>query len=96
MSIIVMKFGGTSVANLDKIRNVANIVHSELKENKLIIVLSAMSGATNSLQGMLDEIECEPSPESDLVLTSGENITVGILSAILNKRGIKSKKHWIK
>ncbi len=90
MSIIVMKFGGTSVANLDKIRNVANIVHSELKENKLIIVLSAMSGATNSLQGMLDEIECEPSPESDLVLTSGENITVGILSAILNKRGIKS------
>ena len=50
MSLIVMKFGGTSVANINKINNVANIVASESSNNKLIVVLSAMAGVTNQMQ----------------------------------------------
>ena len=90
MNIIVMKFGGTSVGNIDKIYNVANIVKKESKSNKIIVVLSAMAGVTNQLQDYLNTINSEPSIENDLVLTSGEQVTVGLLSAILRKKGIRS------
>jgi len=85
-----MKFGGTSVGNIDKIYNVANIVKKESKSNKIIVVLSAMAGVTNQLQDYLNTINSEPSIENDLVLTSGEQVTVGLLSAILRKKGIRS------
>ena len=90
MSLIVMKFGGTSVADVSKINNVANIVEKELKKNKLIVVLSAMAGVTNQMQSYINEIKSDQQIENDLILTSGENVTIGILSAILKKRGIKS------
>ena len=90
MSLIVMKFGGTSVADVSKINNVANIVEKELKKNKLIVVLSAMAGVTNQMQSYINEINSDQQIENDLILTSGENVTIGILSAILKKRGIKS------
>ena len=90
MNIVVMKFGGTSVAGTEKINNIANIVQSELKNNKLIVVLSAMAGETNKLQGYLDEFKAQNSIESDLVLTSGEQVTIGLLSAALNNIGVKS------
>ncbi len=85
-----MKFGGTSVGSIEKINNVAKIVESKVKNNKLIVVLSAMSGETNKLQNYLDSINSDEDIENDLVLTSGENITIGILSAILKKKKIKS------
>jgi aspartate kinase len=90
MNIIVMKFGGTSVAGTEKLKNIANIVKSELKNNKIIVVLSAMAGETNKLQNYLDEFQCQNSIESDLVLTSGEQVTLGLLSAALKNIGIKS------
>ncbi len=90
MNLIVMKFGGTSVSNIDSIDNVANIVEKESKSNKIIVVLSAMAGVTNQLQDYLESIDSEPSPENDLVLTSGEQVSVGLLSAILKKKGIRS------
>ena len=90
MSIIVMKFGGTSVANIDKIHNVARIVKKETSDHKIIVVLSAMAGETNKLQKYLDEIDSEASIENDLVLTSGEQVTIGLLSSILNKENIKA------
>ena len=90
MSLIVMKFGGTSVANINKINNVANIVASESSNNKLIVVLSAMAGVTNQMQNYINEIESEEIIENDLLLTSGENVTIAILSAILKKKKIKS------
>ena len=90
MNLIVMKFGGTSVGNIDSINNVANIVEKESKSNKIIVVLSAMAGVTNQLQDYLESIDSEPSPENDLVLTSGEQVSVGLLSAILKKKGIRS------
>jgi aspartate kinase len=85
-----MKFGGTSVANIEKIRNVAEIVSKQYKKNKIVVVLSAMSGVTNQLQSYIEEVDYSPSIESDLVMTSGEQVTIGLLSMLLNKRRIKS------
>ena len=80
-----MKFGGTSVANIEKINNVAKYCRKEIKKNKLIVVLSAMAGVTNQMQNYIDEIKSNDNIENDLLLTSGENITIAILSAILKK-----------
>ena len=80
-----MKFGGTSVGNLEKIKNVADIVEKQSKNNKLIVVLSAMAGVTNRMQKYLDEIKSNEKIENDLVLTAGENVTIGLLSSILKK-----------
>ena len=90
MTLIVMKFGGTSVGSIDKINNVAKIVEKQLSDKKLIVVLSAMSGVTNKMQEYIDEIESNEIIENDLILTSGEAVSVGLLSAILKKRNIKS------
>ena len=90
MKIVVMKFGGTSVANVEKIKNVAQTVKNQTKNNKVVVVLSAMAGVTNHLQSLIDEVNFSktnnvlPSKESDLVMTSGEQVTVGLLSMILN------------
>ena len=90
MSLIVMKFGGTSVANINKIRNVASIVEKETYGNKLVIVLSAMAGETNKMQQYIDEISSDSKLENDLILTSGESVTIALLSAILKKKKIRS------
>ncbi|HJO14411.1 MAG: aspartate kinase [Pelagibacteraceae bacterium] len=90
MKIVVMKFGGTSVANINRIKNVASIINKNYKKYKLVIVLSAMAGVTNDLQKLIDQIDYPSSKENDLVLTSGEQVTVGLLSMILNKMKIKS------
>ena len=85
-----MKFGGTSVANIEKINNVANIVEKESKNSKIIVVLSAMAGVTNQMQDYIDQINSSSEIENDLLLTSGENVTIALLSSILKKRKIKS------
>jgi len=90
MKLVVMKFGGTSVGSIDKINNVANIVEKQLNHKKLIVVLSAMSGVTNKMQEFIDEIDSNEIVENDLILTSGEAVSVGLLSAILKKRNIRS------
>ena len=90
MMIVVMKFGGTSVADLDKIKNVSQIIKENINEYKLVVVLSAMAGATNALQKLIDQVNYESFLEQDLIITSGEQVTVGILSMLLNKEGIKS------
>ena len=65
MPVLVMKFGGTSVGDLKKISNVANIVKKNLKGSKLIVVLSAMAGETNKMQNYLDSIKSEEKIEND-------------------------------
>lgn len=90
MNKIVMKFGGTSVASIEKLKNIVSIVSNEIIKNKVIVVLSAMAGETNKLQGYLDQFGSQNSIESDLVLTSGEQVTIGLLSAALKNKGIKS------
>ena len=90
MNTIVMKFGGTSVADTDKIKNIVKIVSKEVKKNKIIVVLSAMAGETDKLQKYLDDFKSQNSIESDLVLTSGEQVSIGLLSIALKKAGINS------
>ena len=96
MKIIVMKFGGTSVATIKKIHNVAKTVIQKSKENKVVVVLSAMAGVTNQLQEYINEVfefeknNFKASNEADMVMTSGEQVTVGLLSMILNNNDIKS------
>ena len=85
-----MKFGGTSVAGTEKLKNIAGIVSKEVKKNKIVVVLSAIAGETNKLQSYLDEFNSKNSIESDLVLTSGEQVTIGLLSAALKNAGIRS------
>ena len=85
MKIVVMKFGGTSVANVSKIKNVASIIKKHHKKNKLVVVLSAMAGVTNELQKLIQEVNYKTCKENDLVLTSGEQVSVGLLSMLLNK-----------
>ena len=89
MSTIVMKFGGTSVATLEKIRKVAKTVKAESINHKIVVVLSAMAGVTNELQSLINEVNFKASKEADLVLTSGEQVTIGLLSMLLKKEGIK-------
>ena len=85
-----MKFGGTSVDNIEKLTNISNLVFIEASSNKVIVVLSAMAGETNKLQSYLEKLGEQNSLESDLVLTSGEQVTIGLLSVLLKKQGIKS------
>ena len=90
MKIIVMKFGGTSVAKINRIKNVASIIKNNFKKYKLVVVLSAMAGITNDLQKLIEEVNFPLSQENDLVITSGEQVTIGLLSMLLNKMNIKS------
>ena len=68
---------------LKKISHVANIVEQETKKNKVIVVLSAMAEVTNKMESYQKEAKSNHGIENDLILTSGENITIGLLSAIL-------------
>lgn len=96
MSIIVQKFGGTSVGNIAKIQNVAKKVAAEIKNNnKVIVVVSAMSGVTNQLVGYCNEVSDlktnEELAEYDSILSSGEQVTSGLLALELQRLGYKSR-----
>ena len=92
MSRIVMKFGGTSVGSVERIKNVSKIVKSEFdKGNQVVVVLSAMAGETDRLIDLIKDIsENFNSQEYDVVISSGEQVSVGLLSAALNDIGINS------
>ena len=85
-----MKFGGTSVATVEKIRKVAKTVKAESVNYKIVVILSAMAGVTNELQSLINEVNFKAPGEADLILTSGEQVTIGLLSMLLKKEGIKS------
>jgi aspartokinase len=97
MAIVVKKFGGTSLANVDCIHHVANVIHqSYQKKERCVIVVSAMAGTTNQLDYWSDQVGqvLGPNPERDMVLSSGEMITAGLLSMALQARGVKSRS-WM-
>ena len=91
MNIIVMKFGGTSLATIDHIIRASKKIQKESKKSKVIVILSAMAGATNSLINNIEKIDDENSCETDLILSTGEQISIGLMSLYLNKIGIKSR-----
>lgn len=87
--LIVQKFGGTSVGDLDRIQNVANRVQKTVQEgNQVVVVVSAMSGETNKLVGYAEHFSSNPSAaEVDMLLSSGERVTASLLSIALNEMG---------
>lgn len=96
MALIVQKFGGTSVANIERIRNVATKVKKELdKGNQVAVVVSAMSGVTNQLVGYVQELSKLDTnvawEEYDHIVSSGEQVTSGLLSLALNEMGIPAQ-----
>ena len=93
MSRLVLKFGGTSVANIERIRNVARHVAREWKAgDDVAVVVSAMAGKTNELVGWCDEASklCDRR-EYDAVVASGEQVTAGLLAIVLQELGVPSR-----
>ncbi|SCA56070.1 Aspartokinase [Candidatus Terasakiella magnetica] len=93
MARIVMKFGGTSVADLDRIRNVAQRVKNEVDAgNEVAVVVSAMSGVTNQLVGYCEDASpMYDAREYDVVVSSGEQVTSGLLSIVLQSMGVAAR-----
>ena len=96
MARIVMKFGGTSVANLERIRHVATRVKAEVERgNEVAVVVSAMAGVTNQL---VDYANSSASifdlREYDVVVSSGEQVTAGLLAIVLQDAGVQARS-WL-
>lgn len=89
---IVMKFGGTSVADIEKIKNVANIIAKQSKTADVAVVVSAMGKTTNALTALAHQITDKPNlRELDALLSTGENTSVALLALALNSIGVPAK-----
>lgn len=93
MPIIVEKYGGTSVGGIDRINAVADkIVKTRGTGDDLVVVVSAMSGETNRLTGLAHEVsDVPPARELDVLLSTGEQVTIALLSMALNARGCPAR-----
>jgi aspartate kinase len=95
MALIVHKYGGTSVGSVDRIRNVARRLEKWSRAgHQLVVVVSAMSGETNRLIGLAKEIQPSPDPrELDVIASTGEQVTIALLSMALMELGLKAKSY---
>ncbi|MBM4271788.1 MAG: aspartate kinase [Deltaproteobacteria bacterium] len=93
MGLIVQKFGGTSVADLGKIENIARrVIKTKNEGNKVVVVMSAMAGETDRLIELAHRAADEPDErEYDALVSIGEQVTVTLLSIVLNKMGYRAK-----
>ena len=95
MALIVQKYGGTSVGSTERIRNVAKRVARFHREgHQLVVVPSAISGETNRLLGLARELSPNPDPrELDVVASTGEQVTIGLLAIALHELGVKARSY---
>jgi len=95
MALIVHKYGGTSVGNVERIRNVARrLAKWHRAGHQIVVVVSAMSGETNRLIALAKEIQASPDPrELDVVASTGEQVTIGLLAMALKEMGLKAKSY---
>jgi aspartate kinase len=95
MPLLVQKYGGTSVGSIERIEAVADkVIAYKEKGNDMIVVLSAMSGETNRLMALASEITPKPKGrELDVLLTTGEQVTIALLAMALAKRGYPAKSY---
>ena len=93
MALVVQKYGGTSVANIDKIANVAkNVIRTKQEGNDVVVVLSAMAGETDRLIRLAQKAADEPDArEYDSLISTGEQVTVTLLAIMLNGLGCPAK-----
>jgi aspartate kinase len=95
MSLIVQKYGGTSVGSIERIQAVAARVAKFHKQgDQIVVAVSAMSGETNRLIGLAKEIEEQPAArEMDVLVSTGEQVTIALLCMALHKIGIEAKSY---
>jgi len=95
MALIVQKYGGTSVSNPDRIRNIAHrVARYKAEGHQIVVVVSAMSGETNRLISLAKEIMEEPDPrELDVMVSTGEQVSIGMTAMALMELGIKAKSY---
>ncbi|KDN15286.1 aspartate kinase [Snodgrassella communis] len=95
MALIVQKYGGTSVGTVERIKNVARrVAQAKANGDDVVVVVSAMSGETNRLVALAHEIQEKPSPrEMDVVLSTGEQVTIGLLAMALHSIGVDAKSY---
>jgi aspartate kinase len=93
MALIVQKYGGTSVGTIEKIRNCARrVARTREQGNDVVVVVSAMSGETNRLLGLAQQLSELPNErELDVVAATGEQVTIGLLAIALTEIGCKAK-----
>ena len=93
MSIVVMKFGGTSVSNFEKIKNISKkVIRQVKKKKKVIVVVSAMGKTTDKLIKEYSKFsKCYFNPEYDNVISAGEQITSGLFASYLNENKVSSR-----
>lgn len=95
MSLIVQKFGGTSVGSVERIESVAEkIIGYRDQGHSIVVVVSAMSGETNRLIGLANQIQEQPTArEMDVLVSTGEQVTTALLAMALHKRGCLAKSY---
>ena len=95
MALIVQKYGGTSVANPERIRELARrVARYKAMGHQIVVVVSAMSGETNRLITLAKELMEEPDPrELDTIISTGEQVTIGLTALALIELGIKAKSY---
>jgi aspartate kinase len=95
MALIVQKYGGTSVGTVERIEAVAaKVAKFQQQGNQVVVVVSAMSGETNRLIGLARDITEEPSPrEMDVLVSTGEQVTIALLSMALHKQGLDARSY---
>ena len=95
MALIVQKYGGTSVGSAERIKNVAKrVARWHARGNQVVVVVSAMSGETNRLIALAKEIQQLPDPrELDVMVSTGEQVTIGLLAMALKDIGVKARSY---
>jgi aspartate kinase len=95
MSLIVQKYGGTSVGSAERIKNVARRVAKwSARGHQMVVVVSAMAGETNRLIALAGEIQAQPDPrELDVIISTGEQVTIALLSMALIDSGLKARSY---
>lgn len=95
MTLIVEKFGGTSVGSVERINAVADhLIKKHAAGEQLVVVVSAMSGETNRLIGLANDVSDKPpAREMDVLVSTGEQVTIALLSMALQKRGNDSRSY---
>ena len=95
MALVIQKFGGTSVANVDRIKHVAGLVaRSRQAGDTVLVVLSAMSGETDRLMKLAHEVaDCPDEREMDMLLSTGERVTIALLAMALRSMGFEARSY---
>jgi aspartate kinase len=95
MALIVQKYGGTSVGSPERIKNVARrVAHWRARGDQIVVVVSAMAGETNRLLALARDVQTTPDPrELDVMVSTGEQVTIALLAMALMEQGIRARSY---